>query len=528
MITVFGWQIRLPDALQFLGNVFGSFLATLIAWLLIALVAYLVFTYALRRLVRWFPGEVDDIILGIVRKPLFFLIVIFGALNSLEILQLSVSITHLLERIANSALACIIAFVLWRLLVDILLYYGESWVKKTESRIDDVIMPAVKLFGPLLIGLATLTVVLSIWGINVTSILVGAGVLALVLGLALQDTLSNIFGGINLLIDAPFRIGDLITLSDGKLCQVQRVGIRATELYHLEEHSTIYMPNKELANMVLANITRPTVDLKVTIEIGVAYGSDLDRVSDILQEIANAHPNVLGNIRDKMKALTKEATSTKSDQVENCSKMIEKLNNELVLDQQISNLAKEMRDMIATIKRLERGGLTVAELSRVHTEHVDRIEQCIQQVTKAFGEWNAVPDPWAYLDEQQTEARRWARAHSHLMDRWEKLKGTIRRPREKETRLDDLTQEFVNWIRTQYKLLPETWKEPQITFKSFGSSSVDLELDLYVDDIRLEHFERKQRVVTDIAKEIHKRFGEEGIEIPFPQMDVKLKSHEPD
>jgi len=168
MITVCGYQIQLPSELQFLANIYGSFLATVLAWVVIAIVAYFIFSYALRWLTRRIPGEIDDIILGIVRKPLLVLIIVFGTVNSLECLQLPETTVALLERIFNTILVVIVAYFFWRVIKDVVVYYGESWARKTESRVDDIIIPIVNLFGPLLVIIFAALLILPQWGIDVT------------------------------------------------------------------------------------------------------------------------------------------------------------------------------------------------------------------------------------------------------------------------------------------------------------------------------------------------------------------------
>ena len=102
--------------------------------------------------------------------------------------------------------------------------------------------------------------VLPMWGLDISSALVGAGVLGLVLGLALQDSLSNLFSGMSLVVEAAYRIGDLLQLADGTVCEVEEMGLRTTRMYSLDSHCTLYMPNKSLANMTIINITKPTVE----------------------------------------------------------------------------------------------------------------------------------------------------------------------------------------------------------------------------------------------------------------------------
>src|SRR5213593_1481550 len=118
MLTVFGIQITLPPGWQFLANVYGSFVATVLAWCVIALLVYLVFTYLLRWVTRRLPGEIDDIILGIVAQPLLLLVIAFGVVNSLSVLSLPTALNDVLEQLFNTVLILIAAWLFWRVLKD--------------------------------------------------------------------------------------------------------------------------------------------------------------------------------------------------------------------------------------------------------------------------------------------------------------------------------------------------------------------------------------------------------------------------
>jgi MscS family membrane protein len=513
MAKIFAWQIELPDWLEFLGDKGASFAATLIVWLLLSLFGYLVLTYVLKWLVRRIPGKVDDIILEVVRKPLFILIVFFGLVSSLQALELSASTMSLLHRISNTVIIATAGFVIWRVLEDVIVHFGELWAQKTESRIDDVLMPVVRVFGPLIIGMSALILVLGVWGINVTSVLVGAGVLGLVLGLAMQDTLTNIFSGLSLIIDAPFRTGDLISLPDKQICRVEKIGMRATQLYYISEHSTIFMPNKNLADVMLANITRPTVDLKVTVEFGVAMGTDLNKAEKLLLDIANSHPNVLGSIETKIESLSRNLDND-PDQEKN-RVIIEKLRCELELNEQITDLVKDLEHITRDIRELDRGGLNPKELRKIQSEHVEHIAPQVKSVVDLQRKWSAIFDPWAYSDEQQAFQQRWENQNVMLSNKWNNLEKKIENPGDYEMRLDELTENLQKWVRVEYKLDTSTWKGPHLAFKSFGPTSINLSLEFYVDDIRLEHNERKGRVTADMAKRIYQRFQKEGINLSF-------------
>jgi MscS family membrane protein len=541
MISILGHQFRLPVEMQFLANAYGSFVATVIAWGLIALLAYLILRYGLKWLVHRIPGEIDDIILGILRGPLMISLISFGIINSLRILPMTSSAADLLGRVLGTVLTLALAFFLWRLIRNVFAYYGTSWARKTESRVDDIIIPIVSMCGSLAVSFAAALIILTQWGLKVTSALAGAGIVTIVLGLALQETLSNIFSGIALLADAPFKTSDLIVLADGKICEVEKIGLRTTQLHFLDEHSTVYVPNKDLANSTIINITKPTVDLKVSIGIGISYSSDLAHAQEVLRAIAIAHPNVLvaaSLIDHKLRLLARTLETTKKllaperDDRSSCGVQSEVGNYENAIKKheigkQLDDSIRELCIALARLKRdigeRESGGLTAAELTELQNKHIRAIESWVPMVMALMEKWFRISDPWAEDAEQAGELDRWCEKNRQLGLKWRNLQKALARPKqEQEMRLDDMTQTLVDWVRKDYKSIAESWKNPQVIFKGFEASSIDLQLDFYIDDIRLEHFRRKQRVIAEIASEIHRRFREEGIVIPFPQLDVRL------
>jgi MscS family membrane protein len=291
---------------------------------------------------------------------------------------------------------------------------------------------------------------------------------------------------------------------------------------------------------MIINITKPTVDLKVSIDMGVGYNSDLTQVKDVLQKIAIAHPSVLGDIGRKVplieetiEELRKRAKAAMVDDpardklLEEANKYQQALNRlqkESQLNEQITVLGEALQRLIQGIKGRETGGFTGAELKELHDSFVSPVEGEILKTVAYMREWSAISDLWAEDEEIKAE-QRWQEQNERLEAKWTALKQALSRPKEEqEMRLDDMTQALLRWIRNEYKLVTESWKEPDVTFKGFGASRIDLQLGFYVDDIRLEHFERKQRVTTEIAREIHERFRQEGIEIPFPQMDVLVRT----
>jgi hypothetical protein len=83
------------------------------------------------------------------------------------------------------------------------------------------------------------------------------------------------------------------------------------------------------------------------------------------------------------------------------------------------------------------------------------------------------------------------------------------------------------WIHSKDFIEPLVdWKEPGAAFKGFSESALDFGIAFYVDDIKLENFDRKGRVVNDLMMEVYEIFKREGIEVPFPQQEVWLRDRD--
>lgn len=130
-------------------------------------------------------------------------------------------------------------------------------------------------------------IILNSLGISITPILTALGVGGLAVALALQDTLSNLFAGIHILAEKPIRVGDYIRLNTGEEGHVIDVGWRTTRIRELSNNSII-IPNSVIAKSTIKNFYLPEKKISFGLKIGVAYGSDIDRVEQVLLEEANA------------------------------------------------------------------------------------------------------------------------------------------------------------------------------------------------------------------------------------------------
>ncbi len=139
--------------------------------------------------------------------------------------------------------------------------------------------------------IAAIAVALAELGVDFQKITLVAGALSIGIGFGLQSVVSNFVSGLILLAERPIRVGDIINVK-GEEGRVLRIHVRATEI-ETGDRANVIIPNSELITQVVKNRTHTDTFARVAVPLGVAYGSDVARVRDILFDIAKAHPHVM-------------------------------------------------------------------------------------------------------------------------------------------------------------------------------------------------------------------------------------------
>jgi small-conductance mechanosensitive channel len=165
----------------------------------------------------------------------------------------------------------------------------SDWINIGKS--DTQYGPLLDIIGSILIIVFGLTNFLSTFNVEFGVLVAGVGVVGLVIALAAQDTLSNFFSGILLLLDQGFKTGDMIYFND-TYCLIREIGLRSTKIYDIVNHVIIIIPNNALANQNILNLTKPDRYYRLRIEVGVSYDSDPDEVEAALLEVAKENSNI--------------------------------------------------------------------------------------------------------------------------------------------------------------------------------------------------------------------------------------------
>ncbi len=281
------WFGRIPYGSYFLNEYVISFFILLGA-IVGALILLFIFEKYLEKVAKKTKTEVDDLIFGKTKKPLFYLIVVYGLKLSLGYLEIDGTVT----KIVGSLMALVFVFILIRTVNVVIDVWGEAFAKRTKSRIDDVILPLFHKGVKVVFVIVAFIWVLDIWQIDVTPYLAGAGILGLVLGFALQDSLKNIFGGVTLALDKTFQIGDKVKLESGELGVIKDIGLRSTKV-RTYDNELIYVPNGQLANSRVLNYTRPTAKIRVNVNFGVVYGTKIKKVRKVVLEAMKKMKEIL-------------------------------------------------------------------------------------------------------------------------------------------------------------------------------------------------------------------------------------------
>jgi len=131
------------------------------------------------------------------------------------------------------------------------------------------------------------------FGINLTGIFAASAALLVGIGLALQTFFQDIISGILILADQTVHVGDIIEI-DGKVGRVENIKIRTTRAVTFD-NKVLIIPNHKYLTSTLFNWTENGTVLRGSVSVGVSYDSDIQKIKEILLQIANDHPHLIKN-----------------------------------------------------------------------------------------------------------------------------------------------------------------------------------------------------------------------------------------
>jgi MscS family membrane protein len=203
---------------------------------------------------------------------------------SVRILELGTEIAGITDKILQ-VIASIALIILFYRLTKVLLLFLRTLAEKTETDLDDQLMPVVEKTLKTLVIVFGGMIALQNLGVNVLSALAGLGIGGLAFALAARDTAANIFGSFTIFMDKPFKLGDWVRISGTHEGIVEDIGLRTTRLRTFKQ-TLISLPNSVVANTSMENISaRPTRRVYTT--VGVTYGTPAEKIERLVEEIRN-------------------------------------------------------------------------------------------------------------------------------------------------------------------------------------------------------------------------------------------------
>ncbi len=244
----------------------------------------------LRRFATFTKTEMDDRIIDLVRYPVFFTIILIGLLSAVLYLEPSRTVVFYSKGAVYSVITLIWSVTSIRI--------SRLAVEHTVGRVSDAtglgrdIIPLIENIVKIAIVIASLTVILSYWRLNITPLIASAGIAGAAVALAAKDTIANFIGGVSLFVDKPFKIGDYVVLDSGERGEVVTIGLRSTRI-KTRDDILITIPNSIIANTKIINESAPIPRFRVRVPVSVAYGSDISLVEKTLLDISIENENVL-------------------------------------------------------------------------------------------------------------------------------------------------------------------------------------------------------------------------------------------
>jgi len=263
------------------------------------IIARLFLLHAVGRLVRPLPGDLAEAMLKIVGNVGAFVIGYLALVAAIQVLGLPDNVETIITRL-------LVTVLILRLMRSGMraAHIGLQVLAAVRNRYPMFEARTLPLFdllaNVLVIGIAAYAL-LMVWNIDPTAWLASAGVLGIAIGFAARETLANLFAGFFIIADTPYKVGDYIVFDTGERGEVTKVGMRSTRILTRDDVEVI-MPNSAMANAKVVNESGGRWErFRIRLKIGVAYGSDVDAVVELLEKIAFDHDTVVQDPKPRVR-----------------------------------------------------------------------------------------------------------------------------------------------------------------------------------------------------------------------------------
>jgi len=284
-------------------DVFSHTFLEIEVWRIIAAGVILIFALAIRKvflnilisflkkLTSKTKTEVDDKLVEAIDPPGKLLIVVIALYFVLKVLLIDVSGDSFGGHIVRTLFIFTIFWMIYRA-AGIIAHLFEGLAKKTETDLDDMLLPFINKGIKVIVVIVGITVIAKEWRYDLGALLTGLGLGGLAFALAAQETLANMFGGMTIMLDKPFSVGDWILTPDVE-GTVEDIGFRSTRIRTFA-HALVTVPNSTLAKSAITNWSRMG-KRRITFNLRIKYQTTAEKMDKLLQrtrELLTNHPEI--------------------------------------------------------------------------------------------------------------------------------------------------------------------------------------------------------------------------------------------
>jgi small-conductance mechanosensitive channel len=228
--------------------------------------------------------EFDNRLVDLLHGPIYTSVILLGLALAAHRLELDDPFNFILYSVLQS-----IAYVVWTVFLLRVTRLVLRHIAQNDRHINILHSQTLPLFeniANIAIFVFATYIIFTAWSIDMTAWLASAGIVGIAIGFAAKDTLANLFSGVFILADAPYKIGDFVVLDSGERGEITHIGIRSTRLLTRDDIE-VTVPNSVMGNTKIINESGgPSEKYRIRIAVSVAYGSDIDQVREILANIA--------------------------------------------------------------------------------------------------------------------------------------------------------------------------------------------------------------------------------------------------
>jgi len=258
----------------------------------------------LRVVARRTKSAADDRLIAMFHRPIQFTVLLGGLYFASLQLGLNEQYPDVDWEGRIRSLLLTILIIVWTVFAARFSVFLMKVLSKGTERfqvIEPRTLPLFENLAKVLVLCGSIYFLIVAWDADITGFLASAGIAGIAIGFAAKDTLSNLFAGVFILADAPYRLGDFIVLDSGERGEVVHIGLRSTRLLTRDDIE-ITIPNSVMGSAKILNETKgPHPKRRLKVPVGVAYGSDIDLVREALLEVAAEEPMVCQDPQPKVR-----------------------------------------------------------------------------------------------------------------------------------------------------------------------------------------------------------------------------------